>query len=65
MYMVFFCRKMSDTKKSFTWGAVQSAQPVSLADVMSEELAEHLTHQELESIVGKNEPCTDVEGVIF
>jgi len=52
---------MSETKKSFTWGAVQSAQPVSLADVMSEELAEHLTHQELESIVGKNEPCTDVE----
>jgi len=50
---------MSEEKKSFTWGAVKTVQPVSLADVMSEELAEHLTHQELESIVDEQQSCID------
>ena len=46
---------MSESKKSFSWGAVQSVQPVSLADIMSEDLAEHLTKQEIESIVGPDQ----------
>ena len=40
--------KMSeDDSKKFTWGAVAAVQPVSFADLMSEELADHLNQQEL------------------
>jgi len=45
---------MSGKKKAFDWGNLASAQPVSLADVMSEELAEHLTNQELSTIPRSN-----------
>ena len=45
---------MSGEKKVFEWGNSASAQPVSLADVMSEELAEHLTKQELLTIPRSN-----------
>jgi len=40
--------------KKFCWGAVQPEQGVSLADVMSEELAEHLNNQELSSLARKD-----------
>ena len=36
-----------DDSKKFTWGAVAAVQPVSFADLMSEELADHLNQQEL------------------
>jgi len=38
---------MSAEKKKFSWGAVPATQSVSLSDVMSEELADHLHKQEL------------------
>ena len=37
--------------KKFSWGPVAAAAPVSLADVMSEELANHLNKQELRQAV--------------
>jgi len=47
-----------DDSKKFTWGAVAAVQPVSFADLMSEELADHLNQQELSVLSGPDNSVT-------
>ena len=54
---------MSAEKKKFSWGAVPTTQSVSLSDVMSEELADHLHKQEL-AVFGEPEHQPHQEHVL-
>ena len=61
-YSPILLRMNGETKK-FSWGPVEAVSSVSLTEVMSEELAEHLNNLELGVVSSDNPESLNIEPV--